>query len=464
MKNAFVANDGTSANMARRRFLQGLGACVGLPAFESLVPKSAAAATANTAPSLATTSSGAPLRMAFMSIPNGVQQDHWFPEGEESEFTFGPTMKPLEGLKKHVQVLTGLDHEHATPGADGAGDHARANATFLTGQRARKTSGKDIQVGVSIDQLAAKHVGQATRFRSLELSCDAVRNSGSCDSGYACAYQYNLSWSTPTTPVTPEPNPRLAFERMFGAGTHGERVKNYQQRLHTQRSLLDFVLEDVQTLNRQLGRNDRRKLDEYLVGVRSIEQRIEKSEQLGSIADPNVDTPAGIPRDFGAHMDMMYDMLALAFQTDSTRVGTLLLAYDGSNRSFPGIGITEGHHYLTHHQRNEKYVEYIAKIDQFYMQHFARFLNKLATTEDVDGSSLLDNSMIVYGGAIADGNRHTHSDLPVVLAGGGGGRLHPGRYVKLSNQPMSNLFVTMLSHMGVDVDRFGDSTAALTNV
>ncbi|TWT32202.1 hypothetical protein KOR34_39630 [Posidoniimonas corsicana] len=464
MNRPHAPNSNAAPTIGRRRFLQGVGACVGLPLFESLAARSAVAAEATATPALATTASGAPLRMAFMSIPNGVQQEHWFPTGQGSDFSFNSTMKPLEAVKQHVQVLTGLDHEHATPGPDGAGDHARANATFLTGQRARKTAGKDIYVGVSVDQLAAQHVGHTTRFRSLELSCDAVRNSGSCDSGYACAYQYNLSWSTPTTPVTPEPNPRLAFERLFGGGAQGQRARNYQQRLETQRSLLDFVLEDARSLNRELSGHDRRKLDEYLAGVRSIERRIQNSEQFESVADPAVDTPPGIPRDFGAHMDMMYDLLAMAFQTDSTRVGTLLLAYDGSNRSFPDLGISEGHHYLTHHQRNEKYVEYIAKIDQFYMQRFARFLEKLAATEDVDGASLLDNSMIVYGGAIANGNRHTHDNLPVVLAGGGGGSLRPGRYVELDSQPMSNLFVSMLNSMGVGVDRFGDSTAQLAGL
>jgi hypothetical protein len=395
--------------------------------------------------------------MAFMSIPNGVQQDHWYPTGGETDFQFNATMQPLESLKQHVQVITGLGHENATPGPDGPGDHARANATFLTGQRARKTAGKDIHVGVSVDQLTAQHVGHATRFRSLELSCDLIRNSGSCDSGYACAYQYNLAWSTPTTPVTPEPNPRLAFERLFGSGSHGQRAKNYQQRQQTQRSVLDFVLEDAHDLEQQLGGHDRRKLDEYLTGVRSIEQRIANAEKFSQVEDPEIETPPSIPTDFGQHMDMMYDILAMAFQTDSTRVGTILLAYDGSNRSYPDMGIIEGHHYMTHHQRNEQYVEYIAKIDQFYMQHFARFLEKLAATEDIDGSTLLDNSMIVYGGAIADGNRHTHHDLPVILAGGGGGRLHPGRFLELPEQPMSNMFVTMLDHMGVQVDRFGDS-------
>jgi len=367
-------------------------------------------------------------------------------------------MEPLEGLKQHIQVVSGLDHINATPGPDGPGDHARANATFLTGLRARKTAGKDIHCGISIDQLAAQNFGRLTRFPSLELTCDAIRNTGSCDSGYACAYQYNLAWSSPTTPVTPEPNPRLAFERLFGAGAQGERSKNFLARQQSQRSILDFVLDDARGLTRSLGKQDSRKLDEYLTGLRGIEQRIQDAEQFEEIPDPEVDTPAGIPPDFGAHMDLMYDLLVLAFQTDSTRIGTLLLAYDGSNRSFPQMGIIEGHHYLTHNLRDPQFSQYVADIDQYYMQHFARFLEKMASTEDVDGASLLDNSMVVYGGAIANGNRHTHEDLPVILAGSAGGKYQTGRHLKLDKQPMSNMFVTMLNDFGVPTDQFGDST------
>jgi len=399
--------------------------------------------------------------MAFMSIPNGVQQDHWFPSETGQEFTFNSTMEPLEPLKQHLQVIGGLKHENATPGTDGPGDHARANATFLTGARARKTAGKDIHVGISIDQAAAQKLGRLTRFPSLELSCDAIRNSGSCDSGYACAYQYNLAWSSATTPVTPEPNPRQVFERLFGAGKHGERQQSLQQRLETQRSVLDFVLDDAAALQRQLGKNDRHKLDEYLTSVRDIEQRIDSAARFGATPDPDVDTPAGIPGDFGKHMEIMYDLLVLAFQTDSTRIATLLLSYDGSNRIFPQLGITEGHHYLTHNQRKPELAKKVARIDQFYMQQFARFLDRLSQVKDVDGRSLLDNSMIVYGGAIADGNLHTHDNLPVILAGSAGGAFRTGRYLQVEEAPMSNLFVTMLNQFGVETQSFGDSTGAL---
>lgn len=440
----------------RRRFLRGIGASVTIPTFASLVPVRRALAGAGATP--ATTASGAPLRMAFMSIPNGVQQDNWFPKGEGKEFSLNETMKPLEPFRQDLQVISGLQHENATPGNDGAGDHARANATFLTGARARKTAGKDIRVGVSVDQVAAQRLGHVTRFPSLELSCDAIRNSGSCDSGYACAYQYNLAWTSPTTPLTPEPNPRYVFERLFGAGKHGERRKSLAMRQQTQRSVLDFVLEDAAALQRQLSQQDRPKLEEYLAGVRSIERRIQSAERFGETPDPELDTPSGIPSNFGQHMEIMYDLMALAFQTDSTRIATLLLSYDGSNRTFPDIGVTEGHHYLTHNQRKEELAQKVAEIDRYYMQRFAKFLDKLSQTTDVDGNSLLHNSMIVYGGAIADGNRHTHDNLPVILAGSAGGAFETGRYLALEETPMSNLFVSMLNRYGVKADTFGDST------
>ncbi len=448
--------------MKRRSFLRGIGACVAIPAFASL--GRADSSVTQAARSLATTPSGAPLRMAFMSIPNGVQQDHWFPTGTEKDFKLNNTMQALDSMKSHIQVITGLGHENATAGNDGAGDHARANATFLTGARARKTPGKDIFVGVSVDQVAAQSLGSKTRFPSLELSCDAIRNSGSCDSGYACAYQYNLSWSSPTTPVTPEPNPRLVFERLFGEGEHGERSKNMMLRQNTQKSVLDFVLEDAATVRGQLGQQDQRKLDEYLDGVRAIERRIKSAESFGESPDPETKTPSGIPTNFGSHMEIMYDLLLLAFQTDSTRIGTLLLSYDGSNRIFPDIGITEGHHYLTHNQQKPDLANKVAEIDKYYMKHFAAFLDKMSKTPDIDGRSLLDNSMIVYGGAIADGNRHTHDNLPLILAGSGGGMLTPGRFVQVDAAPMSNLFVSMLRRFGVQLDQFGDSTGNLDSV
>jgi Protein of unknown function (DUF1552) len=447
---------GLSSSVTRRRFLRGVGACFALPAFEALLPGAVQAAGQ---PVAGLTATGAPLRMAFVYIPNGVIQDTWWPTGTESQFELARTMQPLDAHKSWIQILGGLDHVHATPGRDGPGDHARANGTFLTGVRVRKTAGADIHAGVSIDQVVAREIGQNTRFPSLELSCDAVRKSGSCDSGYSCAYQFNLAWRSATMPLAPEPNPRMVFERLFGSGSPGERRENFRLRQAQQRSILDFVLDDARSLQKELGSRDQKKLDEYLTSVREIEARIERAEKFGDTPDPAVETPRGTPTSYAEHVQLMFSMLHLAFETDSTRVATLLLAHDGSNRAFPEIGIPEGHHYLSHHQNRKEMIDKVADIDQWYVRQFAAFLDKLHQTKDVDGNTLLQNSMIVYGGGNADGNRHTHANLPVILAGGGGGTLNTGRYTRLPSQPMSNLFLSLADRMGVsDLERFGDST------
>jgi len=364
-----------------------------------------------------------------------------------------------------VQVIGGLDQMNATAGPDGAGDHARANGTFLTGVRVKKTAGADIHAGVSIDQIAAKQIGHLTRFPSLELTCDAVRKSGNCDSGYSCAYQHNLSWRSPTTPMAPEPNPRLLFERLFGAGSHGERQKNLELRQKQQRSILDFVMDDARDLQRQLASRDRQKLDEYLTSVRELETRIGKAEEFKDVPDPKVETPLGIPASYQDHMDIMYSMMALAFQTDSTRIATFLLAGDGNNRAYPEIGIAEGHHYLSHHRGDHDMMEKLAQIDLWYMKQFAGFLQKLEDTKDVDGNSILHNSMIVYGCGNSDGNRHTHVNLPIILAGGGGGSLTPGRYLEAGGKPMCNLLLSLADRMGAkNLERFGDSTARYESI
>ena len=454
------------ADFSRRRFLRGLGACVALPAFESLLKPSltmAATATADTITGqVAASAGGAPLRMAFVYFPNGAIQHTWWPKGEGKDFELARTMEPLSELKDHIQVLGGLDDVSALPGADGAGDHARASGTFLTGVRVKKTAGADIHAGVSIDQVVANQVGHLTRFPSLELTCDSVRKSGNCDSGYSCAYQYNLSWRSPTTPVAPEPNPRLLFERLFGAGSPGERAANLKARQAQQQSILDFVLDDAHSLETQLGSRDRQKMDEYLTSVRDIEKRIEESERFGRTPDPDVQTPPGIPPDFQEYVQLMYDMMVLAFQTDSTRVATFLLANEGSNRAFPEIGISEGHHFLSHHRNQQDMMDKVAEIDRWYMKQFARFLNKMDQTKDVDGKSLLHNSMIVYGSGNSDGNRHTHVNLPLVLAGQAGGTFNPGRYVQAGGKPLTNLLLSMADRMGAKgIERFGDSTGRL---
>ncbi|MCO8121089.1 DUF1552 domain-containing protein [Stieleria sp. TO1_6] len=446
----------------RRRLLKGTGVTVALPALSSLIPRHASAEIPNSRPGQATTANGTPLRMAFMSIPNGVQQDHWFPT---DQFELSETLQPLQSVKEHFQVIGGLDHFNATSGADGGGDHARANATFLTGMRARKTAGSDIHLGVSIDQRAAQIWGHQTRLPSLELTSDVIRKSGNCDSGYACAYQYNISWSSSTTPVAAESRPRQVFERLFGSGTRKQRQQNYLMRQASDRSVLDFVMEETRSVEKQLGAYDRSKFEQYTEVIREMERRLKAAERFRRPPTTDAATPAAsIPQDFAEHMDMMYDMLILAFQTDATRIGTLLLAHDGSNRSFPSLGIAEGHHYMTHNQRKPEFAKKVAAIDRYYAQSFARFLERMEQIQDIDGNSLLHNSMIVYGGAIADGNRHTHDNLPVVLAGHAGGALQTGRYLQAAKQPMSNLFVSMLNQFGVQTDRFGDSTGPLSEL
>ena len=355
-----------------------------------------------------------------------------------------------------------MDQVNAMPGPDGAGDHARASGTFLTGVRVKKTAGADIHAGISIDQVMASKVGHLTRYPSLELTCDSVRKSGNCDSGYSCAYQYNLSWRSPSTPIAPEPNPRLLFERLFGAGKQGDRIENLKRRQLEQRSILDFVMDEAHSLERQLTYRDKQKLDEYLISVREIEQRIQKAERFGKPADPAMPTPDGIPNDFEEYVQIMFDMMVVAFQTDSTRIATFLLANEGSNRPFPEIGIAEGHHSLTHHMNKQDMIDKVAQIDLWYMKQFGRFLEKMEQTKDVDGKSLLHNSMILYGSGNADGNQHTHTNLPVILAGAGGGTLTPGRYAKFGSVPMSNMLLGLASRMGAsNVDRLGDSTGRL---
>lgn len=448
--------------MNRRHFLRGLGACIALPAMYSLLPARLVAAA--TAAQLATTATGAPLRTAFVFFPNGAIPAKWWPTGGLTDFALHGTLAPLEGMRRHLQVLGGLEHANANAGNDGGGDHARGNGVFLTGVRINK-SATDVRAGISIDQVIANQVGHLTRFPSLELTCDANRKSADCDSGYSCAYQYNISWQSPTTPMTPENNPRLVFERLFGAGAHGERTANAQRRMQDRRSVLDFVMDDARRMQNRLDASDRSKLDQYLTGVRDIEARIQKTERFGPGLDPVLPTPAGIPATHVEYVQLMYDMMLLAFQTDSTRVATFVLGHDGDNRSFSEIGITEGHHDLSHHQNNAERVEKVAQIDRWYVEQFNRFLVKMDQTPDVDGHSLLHNSRILYGSGNADGNRHTHENLPLILAGGGGGLLNGGRYVDHRSQPLSNLFLDLADQAGVTgLDRFGDSTARLGNV
>jgi hypothetical protein len=441
-------------SLSRRKLLRGIGAAIALPTLGSLY---APAAFAKAGKSLA------PTRMAFVYVPNGAIPAAFWPKAEHgAAFELSPTLAPLANVHKQLQVIAGLTDLSANAGPDGAGDHARASGTFLTGVRIKKTAGSDIRAGVSIDQVVANQIGHLTRFSSLELTCDAVRKSGDCDSGYACAYEYNLAWRSHNQPLSPEHNPRFVFERLFGAGNARERVANLKRRQAEQHSILDYVLEDARAVNHKLDGRDKQKLDQYLTSVREIEQRIDNSSRL-QVKNPAIDAPTGIPDSYEEHVALMFDMLALAFETDATRVATLLISREGSNRSFADIGIASGHHDLTHHKNSPEIIEKVKLIDRWYVQRLAAFLEKLQNTEDVDGKSLLDHSMILYGSGNADGNRHTHEDLPIVLAGGGGGALKPGRFVKTPGVPITNLFLSMADGMGAkDIESHGDSTGRLS--
>lgn len=433
--------------MQRRTFLKGLGATLAIPQLESLHAAQAASAPA------------APLRMAFVYAPNGVNLKKWMPSGVGSGYQMAESMKPMEKLRDSFQIIGGLDHDKAKSNGDGAGDHARANATYLTGCQARKTAGDDIHVGTSVDQIAAQQIGHQTRLPSLELSTDPPRKSGRCDSGYSCAYQYNLSWRSASTPMPAERNPRAVFEKLFGTGNAVADAK----RRARQQSVLDFVLEDAKRMRKKAGFEDRDKLEEYMTAVRDVEQRISRHENF-EVPTTDFQSPSGIPASYREHIRLMYQLMTLAFRTDSTRISTFLLAHDGSNRSFNEIGISGGHHSISHHKGNEENLEQIAQIDQFYLEEYARFIAGLKSKQEGNGT-MLDNTMIVYGSGIGDGNRHNHNDLPLILAGGGGGSLNPGRYHRAKEgTPMTNLYLAMLERMNVNARRFGDSSGVLQGI
>jgi len=440
-------------DFSRRSFLRGAGALLALPSLESLRFRAFAAEKP----------AAAPLRMAFLYVPNGVNVHDWTVIGEGRDYQLSPTLKALEPFKSRFSVLSGLAQDAGRSHGDGAGDHARATATFLTGCRAKKTAGSDIRVGQSVDQIAADQIGHKTRLASLELSTDGERSSGRCDSGYSCAYQFNLSWKTETMPMAPEQDPRLVFERLFGIGVGGD-AKAAAMLKARQKSILDFVLDDAKGLRRRISTSDNRKLDEYLASVRDIEERVEKAGKMAKQLPPGVKPPDGIPASTKEHIRLMFDLMLLAFRTDSTRISTFMLAHDGSNRNFPEIGVADAHHGLSHHQNSPEKLEKIARIDRFYIEQLAYFLQKLEETKE-DGESLLDRSMVVYGSGLSDGNAHSHDHLPVLLAGRGNGTLDPGRHVRLNGEtPMTNLYLAMLERMGVHAERVGDSTGVLEGI
>lgn len=448
--------------LSRRTVLRGMGVAMALPWLEAMAggSKAMAGVTGMTTAGLRTAPT-APVRMAFVFAPNGVNYPAWAPTGVGKAYEFSQTLQPLAKVREHVNVITGLTLDKARANGDGPGDHARSSASFLTGAQARKTAGNDIQLGMSVDQFAARQVGSGTRLPSLELGCELGQPTGNCDSGYSCAYSSNISWADETTPVPKSVDPALVFERLFGTDADAERRA---AQLRRRASVLDFVLADSKRLERNLGVGDRQKLDAFQTSVREIERRVQGARAEGADAPTPPDgytPPAGVPRKFSEHIDLMFDMMLLAFRMDLTRVSTFAMANDGSNRTFPEIDIRDGHHHLSHHQNNADMIDKIRRIDRFYLERYAAFVDRLAATPEGDGT-LLDNCMVMYGCGISDGNRHNHEDLPIVLAGRGGGAIDTGRLVATGREtPLCNLYVSMLERAGCDVASFGDSTGNL---
>lgn len=441
----------STSRLERRTFLKGLGLSMGLPLLEAMVPdRSVRAASANRLP----------VRMAFVFFPNGAIMPSWTPAEDGESYKLSKTLEPLAEFKGDMNVLTGLAQDNGRAKGDGAGDHARCASSYLTGAHPRKTSGADIHVGVSVDQVAAQKVGHLTKLPSLELGIEKGRNAGNCDSGYSCAYSSNISWKTATTPMAKEIHPRLVFERLFGDAKQSEEGR--ERRDFYRKSILDLVANDADRLKAKLGITDRRKLDEYFSSVRDLERRVVRAEKEAERVRPDFDVPDGLPRDYQQHVRLMFDLMVLAFRTDVTRISTFMLGNAGSNRSYRMVGVSDGHHQISHHRNKKELIDKIQKIDGFLVGEFAYFLRKLKSVEEGAGT-LLDHSMIMYGSGLSDGNRHHHHNLPVVLAGGGGGTIHTGRHISTGSEtPLNNLFLSMLDRIGADVAKFGDSSGRLT--
>jgi Protein of unknown function (DUF1552). len=444
----------TGKHLPRRTFLRGLGTAIALPLLDSMTPAFAASATAKLAP----------CRMAFTYVPNGIVMSEWTPGTTGALTDLPAALQSMAAYKDDMLLLSGLTLNGGRALGDGPGDHARAAASFLTGVHPKKTSGADIQVGVSVDQVAAQAIGSATKFQSIELGCEDGRQVGNCDSGYSCAYSNSISWRTASTPMPPEINPRMVFERLFAGLDLSEDPATRAKSGKYRKSILDFVLEDTRQLKGSLGPTDKRKIDEYLYAVREIEKRIQAVEQDNASAPPSLEVPAGIPVDFAEHARLMFDLMVVAFQTDSTRVASLMMGREGSGRTYREIGVSDSHHPLTHHRGDETMIAKVKKINRYHVEQFAYFVNKLKNTPDGDGS-LLDHTMVVYGSGLSDGNKHQHNDLPVLVVGRGSGLLKPGRHVQYAPEtPMTNLYLAMLDKMGVRPESIGDSKGKLEHL
>ena len=437
----------TGKHLPRRTFLRGVGATVALPWLDAMVPAFAAPA-----------QSKAPVRLVFVCTPNGMMMDDWTPKQAGTQFELPRILKPLEPFRDDLLVLTGLHH---TNGTIAPGDHAAASATYLTGVAPKRTTGVDVLLGVSVDQLAAQAIGNQTPLPSLELSCEAARPVGNCDGGFACAYINNLSWRDATTPVPPEANPRAAFERLFGGFDSDPDPKIRERIKDNRKSMLDAVTRQTQQLIRSLGASDRRKLDEYMTALRDIEQRITRVEDQDRQVSPDmIEKPLGIPAGFVEHARLMNDVLAVALQADITRTATLIYAKEGSSRAYPELGFADAHHPMTHHRGRQELIEKVTKIECHHMDQFAGLVKTLRSMPEGDGT-VLDHSMVVYGSSMSDPNIHVHKDVPCVLLGRGDGSLKPGRHIVYPETPQTNLWLTLLDRMGVRAEKLGDSDGKL---
>lgn len=433
----------TRRALPRRTFLRGMGTAMALPLLDAMIPAMTALADTAAAPQRLS-------RLGFVYIPMGSDIASWTPSGAESLDALSPILAPLEPVKKHVSVITNLELRNAYPGT-----HATSNASFLSAARAKLTESSDYRLATTVDQIAAKAIGQETQLPSLELSMDLLSIVGQCDNGYACVYQNNLSWSSPTTPLPSEAHPRLVFERLFGEGGS---AADRQQALRSRASLLDSVADEINRLKRQLGPSDRARVSQYLDTVREVERRIQKAEldaKAGSL--PDLERPVGAPAAYADHARLMFDLQVLALQGDVTRVVTFQLARETSGRTYPEIGVPDPHHPLTHHGNDPAKIARMAKINQFHISLFADFLAKLAAVPEGTGS-LLDHSLYLYGSGMGNPNLHDHVNLPILVAGGAAGKMKGGRHIRYTKPtPLANLHLTLLDKVGVRLDSFADS-------
>lgn len=430
----------TQKFLPRRTLLRGLGATVALPLLDAMVPALAPAASTAARPVR---------RLGYVYIPMGSDIKRWTPPEPDSLAELSPILRPLAPHKDQLTVLTNMELKNAYPGT-----HATSNSAFLSCAKAKLTESTDYYLGTTVDQIAAREIGQETRLPSLELGMDLLDVVGQCDDGFACVYQNNLSWSSPTTPLPYEAHPRKVFDRLFGVGSPEERVRVLRKRA----SMLDRVKGDLARLQRDLGSSDRSRLDEYLNSVREVERRVQIAEaSVGDSPAPDMERPVGVPASYADHVRLMFDLQVLALQTDITRVITFQLAREGSTRSYNEIGVAEPHHPLTHHGNNQEMIDKVAKINEYHVSLFAYLLERLKSVPDGDGS-LLDHSMYLYGSGMGDPNLHDHINLPILVAGGGAGELKGGRHIRYADRtPLANLHLTLLEKAGVRMETFADS-------